>query len=396
LLDALSTAREAARQAEIDTMRLALDWADMHSTDSIDHAATVPGTDRAIAIAGDGAPLVAEFAIVELATTLGRSTDSAKLWLGDVLEIRYRLPKIWRRILDGPLEPWKARMIARHTHLLPAAGAAWVDHQLAPVAHKTGPAQLERTITHAIARFDPARAEADAAAAAEHRHVTLHHQHPGHAMVEVTAILDAIDAHDLDQAVRNVAHDLATAGSDQPLDVRRAQALGEIARHELTLHLTTPVPTHSGTGSTGEHGSATLYVHLDGGHDDTGDDDAAASHGGQPLARIEKLAGARDFHLPLDRLGDWLTRLRIPVTIRPVLDLNQTITNTGYQPSPRLREQTILRNPTCVFPHCTRSARTADLDHIQPWEQGGATSSQNLAGSLRQPSTDLGPRISVC
>ena len=67
VLGALAAARKAARQAEIEMMRAALDWAAMHAADSLDEAMTVPGTDRTLAIAGQGAPLVAEFAIVELA-----------------------------------------------------------------------------------------------------------------------------------------------------------------------------------------------------------------------------------------------------------------------------------------------------------------------------------------
>jgi hypothetical protein len=38
-------------------MVAALEWAAMHSVDSLDEAATVPGTDRALPIAGQGAPL---------------------------------------------------------------------------------------------------------------------------------------------------------------------------------------------------------------------------------------------------------------------------------------------------------------------------------------------------
>jgi hypothetical protein len=36
-----------------------------------------------------------------------------------------------------------------------------------------------------------------------------------------------------------------------------------------------------------------------------------------------------------------------------------------------------------VFPHCTRPARTADLDHIQPYDAGGPTASDNLASLCR-------------
>ncbi len=43
----------------------------------------------------------------------------------------------------------------------------------------------------------------------------------------------------------------------------------------------------------------------------------------------------------------------------------------------------MLRNRICVFPHCTRTARSADLDHIDPYEHGSTTTSANLAPLCR-------------
>ena len=42
-----------------------------------------------------GAPLVAEFCVAELALVLGMSTDAGQAYLGDAIEIRYRLPGLW-------------------------------------------------------------------------------------------------------------------------------------------------------------------------------------------------------------------------------------------------------------------------------------------------------------
>jgi hypothetical protein len=68
----------------------------MEPVESIDQAAaTVPGTEDELTIAGEGAPLVAEFCVADLGLTLGISTDSARRLLGDALELRYRLPKLW-------------------------------------------------------------------------------------------------------------------------------------------------------------------------------------------------------------------------------------------------------------------------------------------------------------
>jgi hypothetical protein len=41
----------------------------------------------------------------------------------------------------------------------------------------------------------------------------------------------------------------------------------------------------------------------------------------------------------------------------------------------------MVRDQTCRYPGCDSSARTADLDHVVEWRDGGATSAANL-GSL--------------
>jgi hypothetical protein len=51
------------------------------------------------------------------------------------------------------------------------------------------------------------------------------------------------------------------------------------------------------------------------------------------------------------------------VTVRPVIDLNSRIVSTGYQPSHRLREQTLLVKDTCFFAYCDVPARRCDYEH---------------------------------
>ncbi len=70
--------------------------------------------------------------------------------------------------------------------------------------------------------------------------------------------------------------------------------------------------------------------------------------------------------------------------MKPVIDLNEHHRVEGYEIPDRLREQTILRTGTCVFPWCTRPARTADCDHVIPYDQGGSTCSCNLAALCRR------------
>ena len=94
---ALARDRKAAEdQAAAELLEVAARWADLHPPESIHHAATftVPGCEHEEPIAGQGAPLVAEFCIAELGAVLGMSTTSAKKLIGHALELRHRLPRL--------------------------------------------------------------------------------------------------------------------------------------------------------------------------------------------------------------------------------------------------------------------------------------------------------------
>ena len=46
------------------------------------------------------------------------------------MELAYRLPRVWARVLAGEVAVWKARRIAQATASLPPEGAAAVDRAL--------------------------------------------------------------------------------------------------------------------------------------------------------------------------------------------------------------------------------------------------------------------------
>ena len=204
-------------------MNAAAMWADQHPVDSILDAATWPGTQGELALAGEGAPLVAEFCVAEFAVAIGVSTDAGRDLIANALEIRHRLPRIWARIMAGDLPAWRGRRIAQSTVTLSPAGAEFVDAQLAPFAHRSGPAATERLVAEATARFEPARAAAEAVDAAERRHVKVSHgQVSFDGTCAVQAELDLADALDLEDALSREAATLAAAGCEESLDVRRS------------------------------------------------------------------------------------------------------------------------------------------------------------------------------
>ena len=195
--------RAAADAAEVDLLRAAVTWADLHPAESIHDAALLSRHgDQPLAVAGPGAPLVAEFCVAEFAAAVGLPTETGKAYLGEALELRHRLPRTWTRVQAGDLPAWRARRIARHTIGLSPAAAGFVDDQVAPFAHRIRPTGVDRLVQEAIIRYMPAEARRRREAAADARHAHVHtDQVSFEGTVWVEAEVDLADALDLDTAL---------------------------------------------------------------------------------------------------------------------------------------------------------------------------------------------------
>jgi hypothetical protein len=382
---------EAARQLD-----LAARWADLHPPESIHFAAafTVPGTDHEEPLAGEGCPLVAEFCIAELGTVLGISSTSAKKLIGHALELRHRLPRLWTQVQSGHVPAWRARSVAETTiHSTPALtreAAAFVDAQIAAVAGRIGPAQLDRLVAETIKRYDlaaadPAADPEDGYLSVDPRHATLQDDDVHFAgTMRFEAELDIADALDLNHALAQMAAEQKALGSAESLDVRRAKALGDLARTQTALDLAGFDGRVAGEERTGVSRpdlptarEVVLHTHFDA--TPTGEQTVFG-----PTGRLEE----RQRLVLLDQVKSWCGDSGTKITIKPVIDLNAYLTAPGYDIPDRMREQIILRDQTCVFPWCTRPARACDVDHVIAYDhdaaaegrpQPGPTASDNLA-----------------
>jgi len=371
LLAAARRRREDENRAAADVLVLAAKFAAMHSAESLADAARLDAAtfgDRALPLAGEGAPLMTESAAVEFAAALGLSTASGKRLLGEAIELRYRLKHLWARVLDASLPAWKARRAAQKTIPLAADAAAWVDQQIGPSAHRVGPTHLDRLIEDAIALFEPDTAAELAHQQTDHRCVEIDTtplfaipESGAFASAEVHATLDVADALDLETAVSSIAAGLLEhePTATLTLDQRRAAALGVLARHYNAGGL----PQAPGTPR-----SVTLTIHTD-----TRD----LAHTG--LVRLTNTRGLAT----IEQLRTWATT---PGTVlRPVVvvDLDDQLEREGYTPSSDQRQQAALLHETCAFPYCHRLAEVCDLDHRVPYDKGGGTSSDNLTPLCR-------------
>ncbi|MBA3783253.1 MAG: HNH endonuclease, partial [Nocardioides sp.] len=111
------SSRATADRGEAELLVAACEWADLHPASSVLDAAAfmLGGSEHEEPIAGPGAPLVAEFCIAEFGAVLGISTVTAKHLIGQAIELRHRLPRLWRRVQAGDLPAWRARRIAETT-----------------------------------------------------------------------------------------------------------------------------------------------------------------------------------------------------------------------------------------------------------------------------------------
>ncbi|MGZ6746223.1 MAG: HNH endonuclease, partial [Nocardioides sp.] len=349
VLAAAGRALDAVVAAEAEQFRLAVAWAELHPGEAVDPR--VPWEERELAIAGAGAPTVAEFAIADYALTAGMSTDAGRRFVGDAVETCHRLPRLWARVEAGEVRVWKARRVAQATRSLSPEAAAYVDRRLAHAAHSCSFAQIERTVERARAEIDPDSVEDDRLDAAEAQHLTVHTEAvTTNGLVPVEGLLDLPTALALDAVLRAGAHDLLPEHPELTLDQRRALAVGGLVR------------AASGAADI----DLVIHAHLR----------ESAPDG---LVDVDNTRSV----VTTEELLEWCRSHGVRVTVRPVLDLDAELTTTGYHPSAAQHEQAVQRHRTCVFPSCTRPSRGCDLDHIVPWEKGGATTSANLAPLCR-------------
>src|SRR4051794_5277619 len=354
VLAAARRARATANAAEAEVLLHAVEWAHLHQVADPDEASTVlveHGHDTGIPIAGDGAPLVSEFAVAEFASALGLSAGAGRNLVGQALELAHRLPKLWARVQVGSLAPWRARRVAEQTLCLSMEAAQYVDQMLAPFAHRTGPAQTQRLVEEAIARFMPTYAAQQRDRAAEQRYFSIDHDQVSFAGTSrVHGELDLADALDLEDAVRVGAEQLKALGNEESLDVRRSLAVGMLARGQeaFELGVVSTDRSQARCSTTGSGRQVVLYVHLSEDALRTGDADGAVwvENGGGQLVTASQVA-------------QWCGRPDTSrVFVKPVIDLHRTLASAGYQPSAPVLERVRLRDRTCVFPWCQRSARS--------------------------------------
>lgn len=375
VLDAAVAALWARREADVALLRAAAEWGERHPATALDCAGwgerDLHG-EGVTPLAGPGAPLVAEFAPIELAAALGWSYEATLQLMGDALELKHRLPRTWERFVDHDLPVHLAREAARATRDLDRWTARDADRMLTWDPAHLNPTRIRRLVDEARMYADPDRAAAAEEEALAARKVEVRDGGaPG--TTDVAMVLDTVDALAFDARLSEVAEVLAAMGDTATLEVRRAKAVGVLADPHRALGLLAgDLDAASSTPRLGS--AAVLYLHVD----------------AQDLQDLDGAVVTSDRLGPVTarRIAEWLAGSR--VSVRPVLDPAALRPVDAHDPPAAVEEAVRLRDVCCVFPGCRRSSRRADLDHIDPYvplaDGGppGQTSPESLAPLCRR------------
>ncbi|HEX5907510.1 MAG TPA: hypothetical protein VFY56_10875 [Propionibacteriaceae bacterium] len=220
--------------AECRMLQLACAWADAHYLDSGSDEYQ-PLIQRACAWGGEGTPEVSEYCAAELGTLQGTGIMAARALIADALDLRYRLPRLWGRVLTGGVRAWQARKIAEQTRTLSWEACADVDHALSDFVGMMPWPRFAKILSATILKADPALATERAERARTTQDVFSFDSEDG--LKTIVAKAAAGNAIWFLATVNRIAEILAARGDTDPLGTRRARALGILAQPAEALRL---------------------------------------------------------------------------------------------------------------------------------------------------------------
>jgi hypothetical protein len=392
---------------ECRMLQLACAWADAHYLDSGSNEYQ-PLIQRACAWGGEGTPEVSEYCAAELGALQGTGMAAARALIADALDLRYRLPRLWDRILTGGVRAWQVRKIAEQTRSLSWEACADVDHALSGFVGMMPWPRFHKILSATILQADPALAAERAERTRTTQDLFSFDSEDG--LKTIVAKAATGDAIWFLATVNRIADILAAHGDTDPIGVRRARAVGILAQPAEALRLLIAHQQNSADQSseqtsrssqpaapdTPPEQAAQPETGWESEPDPDGDDhqslsltappgldtsaacprvvlhfhlSEAALRAGHPVVRPE--AGDP---LTLDELVQFLGRTGCQIRIQPVLDPTTAAPIDGYEVPQQLRAAVRARQIADVFPFGTCLSPNMDLDHTEryvPIDHGG-------------------------
>lgn len=395
------------RDADVELLRLALAWADLHGDETLPPPVDDVEVRRrrlsglvGVRMGGEGTPLVLSHCPAELGAVLETTHTGAKHLIADALDLRDRLPRLWETVQEGGVAAWKARRVAAATRALTLTQVTEVDGVVCAVIATLGWSRFESVLDATIKRADPEGARAAEEQAAAQRFVAVGRANDHHVRT-VIARGSSLDILSFMAAVNRVADLLAVEGDTDVVEVRRSKAVGILARPAHTLALLArhapsdaeaagaaaesgePDPEEDGYRSSPVDAPArptgyrcgcaprvVLHVHLT---------DAALN--GADRSAVCRVGGVGP--VTAATMRDWLGLADVKVTVQPVVVPDPPPADS-YEIPQAVRDAVAARHPGSVYPWSNAVGPQVDLDHTIPYlpvELGGPPG-QTAAGKL--------------
>ena len=399
------------RAAECQMLELACAWADAHYLDSGSEEYQ-PLIQRACAWGGEGTPEVSEYCAAELGALHGTGIMAARSLIADALDLRYRLPRLWNRVLTGGVRAWQARKIAEQTRPLSWEACADVDHALSDFVGMMPWPRFAKLLAATILEVDPALAAERAERARAAQDVFSFDSEDG--LKTIVAKAAAGDAIWFIATINRVAEILTARGDTDPIGARRARAVGILAQPAEALQLLiehqndrscqppesyeacqtteSSEPTEQEESAEPNEFAADAEPEPEPEADDHKSLSMAVSGGFDAKAARPRVVlhfhlsevALRSGHalvrpadggpLTLDQLKEFLSQNGCQVRIQPVLDPTESAPVDGYEIPARLRAAVRVRQIADVFPFGTCLSPKMDIDHTEryvPMDYGG-------------------------
>ncbi len=159
VLDRLDVLHETQRRVEAEVLQLAVQFAVLHNEHTLDlFSVGLEGREKAIRYGGGGTPLVTEFCCADFGARLQLTPYAAQRLIADALDLKHRLPQLWRRVQALEVKVSYARFEPRKTRDLEPEQAAYVDSRVVEVADgRVTWTWFEQLVDAAIAAADAGR-----------------------------------------------------------------------------------------------------------------------------------------------------------------------------------------------------------------------------------------------
>ncbi|WP_108250272.1 HNH endonuclease signature motif containing protein [Planctomonas deserti] len=318
--------------------------------------------------------------VTELACALRISERAAENLIAESQALVHDLPATREALQDGRIGYRHAQVLIDHTATLPPAGVVAVEEAVLPRAESLTVPKLDRATRDLRERLHPESITERHTKSVTDRHVETCPAKDG--MAWLNAFLPAPEVTGIANRLRDIAEQL----KGEPGEERTRTQLMADAFTDLLIDGTTAAGI-TDTDAAGEATEDTSTRRID----------APIGTGIRPrvlvtvpvltlLGRSEE-PGTLEGYGPID--ADTARRIaaKAPsftrILTHPETGAVLSVGRDRYAVPRDLRTWLRVRDETCRFPGCNRSAARADVDHVTDWQYGGGTDYGNLVHLCR-------------